>query len=56
LAAKVYALLDNRVNLSFEDIKRAVAPALRHRLVLNYQAEADGITSDHIVEEVRDGN
>ena len=56
LAAKVFALLDNRVNLSYEDIKKAIVPALRHRLILNYQAEAEGITADQLIEEVRDAS
>jgi len=52
LAAKVFALLDGRLNLAVEDIKAASLPALRHRLILNYQAEAEGVTADQIVEEV----
>lgn len=54
LTAKVLALLDNRVNLAYQDIKQALLPALRHRLILNYQAEAEGITTDQILQEVRD--
>src|SRR5690606_31519694 len=54
LVAKVYALLDRRINLSFEDLKKAIVPALRHRIVLNFQAEADGITADTIIEQIRD--
>ena len=56
LAAKVYALLDNRINLSYEDIKAVLVPALRHRLILNFQAEAEGVTADEIIEEVRDAS
>lgn len=56
LAAKVSALLDNRINLAYEDIKSVIVPALRHRLILNFQAEADGITADQIIEEVRDAS
>lgn len=52
IAAKVFALLDNRMNVSFQDINAAITPALRHRLILNYQAEAEGITGDFIIEEV----
>lgn len=48
-AAKVYALLDSRFNVSFDDLKRAARPALRHRIVLNYEAEAEGVTTDHVV-------
>ncbi len=54
LCAKVFALLDKRMNLAYEDIKAVIVPALRHRLILNFQAEAEGITVDQIIEEVRD--
>ncbi len=53
LAAKVAALLDGRINLSFEDIRGVLKPALRHRLIVNFQAEADAITADDLIEEVR---
>lgn len=53
LGAKVSALLDERINLSFDDIREALIPALRHRLILNFQAEADEVTADMILEEVR---
>ena len=56
LAAKVFALLDSRINLSFDDIKKAMLPALRHRLILNYQAEADNITTDEIIKEIKDSS
>lgn len=52
LAAKVFALLDNRLNVSFEDISLVAKAALRHRLILNFQAEAQGINSDEIIAEV----
>ncbi len=52
LAAKVRALAQGRFNVSFEDIQWAAAPALRHRLILNFEAEAEGITTDHVVERV----
>ena len=52
--AKVMALLDNRMNLAYQDIKAVIVPALRHRMILNFQAEAEGITADQIIEEVRD--
>lgn len=51
--AKVSALLDKRINLAFEDIQKAITPTLRHRLILNFQAEADGVTPDDLIEEVR---
>ena len=53
MCGKVSALLDNRINISFDDIKSVIAPALRHRIILNFQAEADGVTTDQIIEEVR---
>ena len=53
LLSKVLALLDGRINLAFEDVKRALLPALRHRLILNFEAEADGVSADTILEEIR---
>ena len=52
LAAKVFALLDGRLNLSYEDIRAAIVPSLRHRLILNYQAEAEGVTADQLIRDV----
>src|SRR5919201_5764906 len=52
LGAKVRALLEGRYNVAFEDI-RAVAPAgLRHRIIVGFEADAEGITTDQIVHEV----
>lgn len=53
LLAKVLALRDSRVNISLDDIREVIVPTLRHRLILNFQAEADGISADEIIEEVR---
>ena len=53
LMAKTAAVLDRRVNLSIDDIRKAVIPTLRHRLILNFQADADSVNSDDIIEEVR---
>jgi len=52
LAGKVRALIDGRFNVSFDDIEAVAAPALRHRLILNFEAEAEGITTDHIIGQV----
>ncbi|MBK9138655.1 MAG: MoxR family ATPase [Verrucomicrobia bacterium] len=52
LAAKVRALAAGRFNVSFEDVQAAALPALRHRLILNFEAEAEGITTDHVIEQV----
>lgn len=50
LGAKVNALLDGRVHVSFEDITDVALSALRHRCLLNFQAEAEGISADQIIE------
>ena len=52
LCAKVNALLDGRVSVSYEDIEDAIVPALRHRLLRNFQAEAENITSEALLELV----
>ena len=52
LAAKVRAITDGRFNVSFDDIEAVAAPALRHRLILNFEADAEGITTDHIIAQV----
>src|SRR5437016_10812323 len=52
LAGKVRALTQGRFNVSFDDIQAVAAPALRHRLILNFEAEAEGITTDHIVAQI----
>jgi MoxR-like ATPase len=52
-AGRIIALLEGRYNVAKEDLKRAVAPALRHRLLLNFEAEADGITPDRLLDEIQ---
>jgi len=52
LAAKARALLAGRPNVSFEDIRVMVAPSLRHRLILNLEADAEGIGAEKILAEV----
>ena len=52
LAGKVYALLDGRYNVSFDDIRRAVKPAMRHRILLNFEAEAQGVTSEGVLDQI----
>ena len=52
LAGKVRALTDGRFNVSFDDIEAVAASALRHRLILNFEAEAEGITTDHIIGQI----
>ena len=50
--AKAVAFLGGRTEASYEDVHRVVRPVLRHRLVLNYHAEAEGLSPDHIIEKV----
>jgi MoxR-like ATPase len=52
LAAKVRALIQGRFNVSFDDIQAVAATALRHRLILNFEAEAEGVTTDHIITQI----
>ncbi len=52
LAAKVRALLSSRYNVSFEDVRRVFLPALRHRVILNFEAEAEGIDPDKVLLEI----
>jgi MoxR-like ATPase len=52
LAAKVRALLSGRYNVSFEDVRRVFLPAMRHRVILNFEAEAEGIAPDKVLLEI----
>jgi MoxR-like ATPase len=52
LAAKIRALLAERVNVSFEDIRSVVLPALRHRVIFNFEAEADRVSADEVIQEI----
>jgi MoxR-like ATPase len=52
LAGKVRALTQGRFNVSFEDIQVVAPAALRHRLILNFEAEAEGVTTDQIISQV----
>ena len=52
LAAKVRALLDGRFHVSFKDVKDVAIPAMRHRVILNFEGEAEGITTDMVLERL----
>src|SRR5437899_4931994 len=52
LAGKVRALLEGRYNVSFEDIRRVYLPALRHRILLNFEAQAENIPSDQVLAQI----
>jgi len=55
LGAKVGALLDGRVNVSYDDVDRVAVAALNHRLVLNFAAIADGIDPRTLIERTLHG-
>jgi MoxR-like ATPase len=52
LASKVWALIDERYHVSFADVAKACLPAMRHRILLNFEGQAEGIQSDTIIEDV----
>ena len=49
LAAKVRAMLNERYHVGFEDITRSVLPSLRHRILLNFEGQAEGIRTDDVI-------
>ena len=55
LAAKIRSLLEGRFNVSFEDVRRVYLPALRHRVILNFEAQAEQIETDQVLLDVLDG-
>ncbi len=52
LAAKVRALLGGRYNVSFDDVRSVYLPAMRHRVILNFEAEAEGINPDEVLADI----
>jgi len=52
LAAKVRALLGGRYNVSFDDIRRVFLPSMRHRVILNFEAEAEGVDPDQVLVDI----
>ena len=46
------ALAAGRFNVSYEDLEAVAQPTLRHRLILNFEAEAEGITTDMVLEQI----
>ena len=53
LAGKVRALLDARYNVSFEDVRQVWLAGLRHRVLLNFEAQAESITADAVLMQIR---
>ena len=52
LGAKARALTDGRYHVSFDDIRALAHPVLRHRVLDNFRAESEGITSDSLIDEL----
>jgi MoxR-like ATPase len=52
LAAKAVALVEGRGHVSFADVQRTARPVLRHRILRSFEGEADGVTTDQIVDEL----
>ena len=52
LTAKIKALLDGRYNVAFEDVQSVALPALRHRIILNFEGEGEGIQTDDIITNI----
>ena len=55
LGAKVRALTEGRFNVSFDDVAGVALPALRHRLIVNFEAEAEGVTTDLVLQKIMAG-
>ena len=52
LAAKIRALIEGRFAASIDDVKASVLPALRHRVLLNFEGEAEGVKTDGVLTEI----
>lgn len=52
LTAKIRALISGRYNVAFEDVQKVAHPALRHRILLNYEGEAEDVDTDGLIDEI----
>ena len=52
LSAKVRAMLDERYHVSFSDVTASILPAIRHRIILNFEGQAEGIANDEVIEQI----
>jgi MoxR-like ATPase len=52
MAAKVNAMFAGRLHVALEDLRRVAKPALRHRIILNFEGEAEGVSADAILDEI----
>jgi MoxR-like ATPase len=54
LGSKIRALIEGRLNVAYDDVRAVAAPALRHRLILNFDAESSGVTADDVMSQLID--
>lgn len=54
LGSKVQALLEGRTHVSVDDIRKVILPAMRHRILLNFEGQAEGMTTDMILNDIVD--
>ena len=52
LGSKIRALTEGRLNVAYDDVRAVAAPALRHRLILNFDAESSGVSADDVIREL----
>ena len=52
MAAKAYAMIQGRVHVATEDVEVMAAPVLRHRIIPNFSATSEGLTTDDIIERI----
>lgn len=52
IGAKINALLEGRSNVSFEDVATVAPAALRHRILLNFEGQAEGLSTDNLIADV----
>ena len=52
LGAKLHALLDGRFNTAFSDVQKVYLPAMRHRVLLNFEGEAEGVSTDDVLRDI----
>lgn len=52
LSSKIKALLEGRYNVSYSDIKSMIHPVLRHRIIMNFEGEAEGMTPDLVIDSI----
>jgi len=52
MCAKVRALAAGRFHVALDDVKKSALPALRHRMILNFEGEAAGTGTDRLIEDI----